>query len=59
MSVKEIAQMIGGEVEYSEARYEPAHTLADTTAAQTKLGWKPTVPFEEGLKGLLEEAELV
>ena len=59
VSVKEIAHMIGGEVEYGEERHEPAHTLADTTAAQTQLGWKPTVPFEQGLKGLLEEAGLV
>ena len=59
VSVKEIAQMIGGEVEYVESRHEPAHTLADTTAAQTQLGWKPVVPFEQGLTDLLKEAELV
>ena len=59
VSVKEIAEAIGGEVEYGEARFEPAHTLADTTLAKSFLEWEPKVSFEAGLQELLIEAGLV
>lgn len=59
VSVNEIAQMIGGEVEYVEERFEPAHTLADTTAVRDLLGWEPTISFDTGLNELLQEAGLL
>ena len=59
VSVLEIAQMIGGDVEFGEPRFEPAHTLADTSLANKLLRWQPKVPFDEGLANLLQEAGLV
>lgn len=58
VSVLDIATMIGGEVVHEEARYEPAHTLADTTRAHELLGWQAKTTFATGLKQLLEEAQL-
>ncbi len=51
-SVNNIAKLIGGEVEYVEARLEPANTLADTTKAKELIGWEPTITLEQGLKEL-------
>jgi nucleoside-diphosphate-sugar epimerase len=52
-TVNEIAQMIGGPIEYIEARLEPQNTLADITLAKTLLGWKPKISIEDGIKELL------
>lgn len=51
-SVKEVADLIGGEVAYIPARLEPKDTLADNTKAQKLLGWEPQVSLEEGIKEL-------
>ena len=55
VSVNRIAQLIGGEVEYIEARLEPKHTLSDSSKALETLGWKPTVSIEDGIKELKED----
>ena len=52
VSVNRIAQLIGGEVEYTDPRFEPRHTLSDSKVAEELLGWKPTVSIEEGIKEL-------
>lgn len=52
-SINEVAKIIGGEVEYIDARIEPKDTLADTTLAKELIGWEPKVTLEEGLKELL------
>lgn len=51
-SINNVAKLIGGEVEYVEARLEPANTLADTTKAKDLIGWEPTITLEQGLKEL-------
>lgn len=53
VSVKRIAELIGGEVVHIEARLEPQHTLADNSRAKELLGWSPEVGIEEGIKELL------
>lgn len=52
-TVKTVAQLIGGAVEYIPERLEPKHTLADNSKAQKILGWKPLVAFEDGIAELL------
>lgn len=57
-TINEIARMIGGEVEYIEARHETRHTLADITETKRLLKWEPKVTIEEGIKNLKTETGL-
>lgn len=52
-SINRLAELIGGDVKYVEARLEPKHTLADTRKAKELLGWEPKVTLEEGIRELL------
>ncbi|MEX0925003.1 MAG: NAD-dependent epimerase/dehydratase family protein [Candidatus Paceibacterota bacterium] len=52
VSINKIAELIGGEVEHIEARYEPHDTLADNTRAREFLSWAPSVTIEEGIAEL-------
>ncbi len=51
-SVLQIAQMIGGEYQFVEARIEPRHTLADISKAKQLLDWEPKQNFEEAIAEL-------
>ncbi|MGM0482508.1 MAG: SDR family NAD(P)-dependent oxidoreductase [Patescibacteria group bacterium] len=55
VSINQIAELIGGEVEYIDPRLEPRHTLSDSSKALETLGWKPTVSIEEGIADLKKE----
>lgn len=59
VTVKELTEMIGGDVVHEKARKEPKHTLADTNRAKELLGWEPSIRIEEGLQELKEEFGLV
>ncbi|KKQ23809.1 MAG: hypothetical protein US35_C0001G0053 [Parcubacteria group bacterium GW2011_GWA2_37_10] len=49
-SINYLAGLLGGEVQYFEARIgDPRHTQADTTLAQNLLSWKPNVDFKDGV----------
>lgn len=49
-SVKHLAELIGGPITYLPKRPgEPNSTHADITKIKEKLGWKPTVSFEDGV----------
>ncbi len=53
-SVNKLVQLLGGEVLYIPKRPgEPDCTFADTKKITEKLGWKPKVSFEEGVKIML------
>jgi nucleoside-diphosphate-sugar epimerase len=52
-SINNVAKLIGGEIEYIEARLEPSNTLADFSLAKKLIGWEPTITLEQGLKELL------
>ena len=54
-SVLEIAELIGGELEYTEARIEPKRNRASIARAQELLGWEPTVSFNAGVEALKKE----
>lgn len=46
-SVNQIADLIGGPIEYIDSRLEPRQTLADNTKAVELLGWRSTMTVEE------------
>lgn len=54
-SINKLAQIIGGAVEYVEARIEPKHTLADISLAKELLDWNPEISLEDGIKELKNE----
>ncbi len=54
VSINRIAELVGGEKEYVESRFEPKHTLAKISKARDLLGWTPKVSIEEGMERLKE-----
>ncbi len=52
VSVNKIAELIGGETKYVDARLEPHDTLADNRLAKELLGWEPEVSLEDGVAEL-------
>jgi UDP-glucose 4-epimerase len=58
-SVNRLVELIGGEVVYVPKRPgEPDCTWADTRKITSQLGWKPVVPFEEGVALMLRNIDL-
>ncbi len=52
VSIKELALMLGDNIEYIAPRLEPHDTLADRTKAKDLLDWEPTITAEEGVREL-------
>lgn len=52
-SVKELAHIIGGPVETSAPRIEPARSVADVSRAKDVLGWESSIDIGSGLKDLM------
>ncbi len=50
VSIKQIAEIIGGEIEYIPARLEPKNTRAHISKAKKLLDWEPTISIEEGIE---------
>jgi UDP-glucose 4-epimerase len=48
-SVNQIAELIGGEIEYIPPRIEPKRAQADITKAKTLLGWEPSITLSDAL----------
>lgn len=58
-SVNKLVELIGGPVVYIPKRPgEPDCTWADISKIQRDLTWKPVVPFEEGVRRMMEHIEL-
>lgn len=58
-SVNALVALIGGSVVYIPKRPgEPDCTWADIGRIQKDLGWKPTVPFEDGVARMMKDIEL-
>jgi UDP-glucose 4-epimerase len=58
-SVNALVGLIGGPVVYIPRRPgEPDCTWADITKIQRDLGWKATVPFEDGVARMMKDIEL-
>jgi len=49
VSIKRVAELIGGEIQFIPARLEPRNTLADNKKARELLNWEPKIEFEEGI----------
>jgi UDP-glucose 4-epimerase len=57
-SVNRLVELLGGETVHIPKRPgEPDCTWADISKIQRDLGWKPRVPFEEGVRRMLEDIE--
>lgn len=57
-SVNRLVELLGGAVEYIPKRPgEPDCTFADTSKIERLLGWKACVPFDEGVRQILERIE--
>jgi len=59
ISVNKLAEMLGGPIEYTEARKETLHTLADVRKAKALLEWDPTISIEDGIRVLKVEWGIV
>ena len=58
-SVNRLVELIGGEVTYIPKRPgEPDVTWADITRIKEELGWRPVVPFEEGVRRMMNEIDV-
>lgn len=57
-SINALAKLIGGKIEYVEARLEPKRTMADISETKRLLGWEPQVGLEEGIAELKRAAGL-
>ncbi len=55
VSIKKLAELIGGPVNFVPARLEPKHTKADAGLAKELIGWEPSVLFEDGIAELKKE----
>ena len=57
-SINHLVELIGGDVVYIPKRPgEPDCTFADIGKAKQMLGWRPVVPFEEGVARMMTEIE--
>ena len=58
-SVNRLVELLGGSVVYIPKRPgEPDCTFADVGKIQRDLGWKPVVPFDDGVRRMMEGIEL-
>ena len=58
-SVNRLVELLGGPVVYIPKRPgEPDCTWADIAKIQRDLGWKPVVPFDQGVRRMMEDIEL-
>ena len=57
-SINRLIELLGGEVIYVPKRPgEPDCTWANISKITTKLDWKPTIPFQEGVAKMMVEIE--
>lgn len=57
ISINNIAKIIGGDVEYIDARTEPRNSQADTSLAKKLLNWEAKVGLKTGLNDLIKNYE--
>lgn len=58
VSINEVADLIGGEKKYIEARREPKETLADRSKAKELLGWEPSMTLQQWIPKYLKQEGL-
>ena len=55
ISIKALADMFGGPIEYGAPRIEAHDSLADNRKAKELLGWEPAIRLEDGIASLKKE----
>jgi nucleoside-diphosphate-sugar epimerase len=55
VTIKTLAEIIGGEITYGPPRIEAHDSKADNRLAKELLGWEPTITLEEGIAELKKE----
>lgn len=55
VTIKHLAELIGGEITYAAPRIEAHDSKADNQKAKELLGWEPAVTLEEGIAELKKE----
>jgi UDP-glucose 4-epimerase len=59
MSIKHLVELLGGPVQHLPKRPgEPDCTFADVSKIQDRFGWRASVPFEQGVRVMLENIQL-
>jgi UDP-glucose 4-epimerase len=57
-SINRLVELLGGDVVHVPKRPgEPDCTFADITKAMSRLGWRPVVSFEDGVRRMLVDIE--
>jgi UDP-glucose 4-epimerase len=57
-SINHLVELLGGDIVYVPKRPgEPDCTFADISKITTALGWKPLVPFDDGVRRMLADIE--
>jgi nucleoside-diphosphate-sugar epimerase len=56
LTIKYIAELFGGEINYGPARHEEHDSVADNSKAKRLLDWAPTITLEDGIAGLKKGA---
>jgi UDP-glucose 4-epimerase len=54
-TIKDLAEMFGGEIVYAPPRIEAHDSCADNNRAKQLLGWEPTILIEDGIAELKKE----
>jgi UDP-glucose 4-epimerase len=58
-TINRLVELIGGPVTYIPKRPgEPDATWADISLITTELGWRPVVPFDQGVRRMMAEIEV-
>jgi UDP-glucose 4-epimerase len=59
MSIKHLVELLGGPIKHLPKRPgEPDCTFADVSKIQQRLDWRASVPFEQGVRIMLENIQL-
>ncbi len=56
VTIKYLAEMFGGPIEFADPRIEAHDSLADNKKAKALLGWEPKVTLEDGIAQLKKES---
>jgi nucleoside-diphosphate-sugar epimerase len=55
VTIKFLADLFGGEIQYGPPRIEAHDSMADNRKAKELLGWEPTIKLEDGIAALKKE----
>ncbi|HEY4513819.1 MAG TPA: SDR family NAD(P)-dependent oxidoreductase [Candidatus Paceibacterota bacterium] len=59
VTIKFLADLVGGEIVYAPPRIEAHDSLADNRRAKELLGWEPTIKLEDGIAALKKEFGII